>query len=331
MSNWKTIPKVELHLHLEGAAPPEFIREMAAEKNIALDGVFDQNGAYLWSNFAEFLVTYHNACKVLTNPDDFRRLTEAVLAKSAADGVIYTEIFIAPDICGGGDPVAWQEYLSAILEGAQNAKSAHGIEARFIPTCIRNLGAETAINAAKLAVETKGAMVTGFGMGGEERDFTAKDFAPAFAIAAEAGFGITSHAGELCGADSVRDTLNHLPVSRIGHGVRAIEDPELVARIADCGVVLETNPGSNISLNVFENWEDHPIKRLRDAGCKVTISTDDPPYFHTDMPREYRKLHETFAWSASDFLAMNLVAAQAAFCDDTTRKKIIARLNEASI
>lgn len=328
MSDWKTIPKIELHLHLEGAAPPEFIRMLAAEKNITLDGVFDANGAYVWSNFAEFLVTYHAACSVLTGPDEFRRLTEAVLAKSASDGVIYTEIFIAPDICGG-DLVAWKEHLAAILEGAANAKAAHGIEARFIPTCIRNLGAETAINAAKQSVETMGPMVTGFGMGGEERDFTAKDFAPAFAIAADAGMGITSHAGELCGPDSVRDTLDHLPVSRIGHGVRAIEDPDLVKRIVDEGVVLETNPGSNISLNVFDRWEDHPVKRLRDAGCKVTISTDDPPYFHTDMPREYRKLHETFGWDASDFHALNLIAAEAAFCDEETRATLIARLNES--
>ena len=328
MTDWKSIPKVELHLHLEGAAPPDFIRQLAAEKNMALDGVFDDNGAYAWTNFAEFLVTYHKACAVLTGPDEFRRLTEAVLATSAGDGVLYTEVFIAPDICGGGDPVAWHDYLSAILEGAANAKAAHGIDARFIPTCIRNLGADAAVNAAKLSVAEMGPMVTGFGMGGEERDFTAMDFVPAFAIAAEAGMGITSHAGELCGPDSVRDTLDHLPVSRIGHGVRSIEDPELVKRIADEGVVLETNPGSNISLNVFDDWPAHPIKKLRDAGCKVTISTDDPPYFHTDMPREYRKLNETFGWEKDDFLALNLIAAEAAFCDEETRTALIARLKE---
>ncbi len=329
MTDWKTLPKLELHLHLEGGAPPEFIRMLASEKGLSLDGVFDENGAYAWSNFAEFLVTYHKACSVLTGPEEFRRLTEAVLAKSASDGVIYTELFVAPDIFEDGDAAAFKDYMAAIFEGAANAKAVHGIEARFISTAIRNLGPERAVNAAKISADNRSDMLTGFGMGGEERDFTAADFVPAFAVAAEAGLGITSHAGELCGPDSVSETLDHLPVSRIGHGVRAIEDPDLVKRIADEGVVLETNPGSNISLNVFSDWSSHPIQKLREAGCKVTVSTDDPPYFHTDMAHEYHKLAEVFGWHAGDFLNINLAAADAAFCDDATRSTLIARLNEA--
>lgn len=323
----ENLPKVELHLHLEGAAPPAFIRDLAAEKGMALDGVFDAQGAYVWSNFAEFLETYHKACTVLDGPDAFRRLTEAVLAKSAADGVIYTEIFIAPDICGGGDPVAWAEYLAAILEGAELARAEYGIEARFIPTCIRNVGPEAAVRAAELTVAQIGPMVTGFGMGGEERHLRAADFAPAFAVAREAGLGITSHAGELCGPESVAETLEHLRPSRIGHGVRAIEDPDLVRRLADEGVVLEVNPGSNVALSVVPSWAAHPINALHDAGVAVTVSTDDPPYFHTDMRAEYRALAETFGWDAATFRALNQTAIDAAFCDVDTRARITSRLN----
>lgn len=327
--NWAKVPKAELHLHLEGAAPPEFIRQLAREKSVDLSGVFDVHGAYKWSDFAEFLKTYSAACEVLKTPDDFRRLTEAVLAKSAADGVIYTELFIAPDICGGGDPVAWGEFLDGLIQGAVAAETEHGIVARFISTCIRHHGAEAAENAARLTVEAAGPFLTGFGMGGEERFGTAADFAGAFAIAAEGGLGITSHAGEVCGADSVRETLEHLPVTRIGHGVRAIEDAELVAELADKGIVLEVNPGSNIALSVFATWADHPIAKLRAAGVPVTISTDDPPYFHTDMVREYDMLNQTFGWDAEDFRAQNLIAAHAAFCDEATRTALITRLTGA--
>lgn len=326
MSDVENLPKVELHLHLEGAAPPEFIRALAAEKAMTLNGVFDADGAYAWTNFAEFLETYHKACAVLDGPDAFRRLTEAVLAKSAADGVIYTEIFIAPDICGDGDPVAWSEYLAAILQGAETARGAHGIEARFIPTCIRNLGPEAAVRAAQLTTDCVGPMVTGFGMGGEERHLTAADFAPAFAIAAEAGLGITSHAGEICGPESVIETLDHLHPSRIGHGVRAIEDPALVRRLVDEGVVLEVSPGSNVALSVFPTWADHSIQALRAAGVPVTVSTDDPPYFHTDMRYEYRMLAGTFGWTAADFTAVNLTAIDAAFCDVDTKTRLKSRL-----
>ncbi|QHQ34013.1 adenosine deaminase [Algicella marina] len=327
--NWATIPKVELHLHLEGAAPPEFIRQLAREKNVELPGVFDEKGAYRWTDFAEFLRTYAAACSVLQGPEDFGRLAQAVLETSAGDGVIYTEIFIAPDICGGGDKVAWGEYLAALTEAARSAQASHGIVARFISTCIRNHGAEAAENAARLSAGTAGEMLTGFGMGGEERFGSVQDYVKAFAIAAEAGLEITSHAGEICGAESVRETLEHLPVSRIGHGVRAIEDPELVKRLADEEIVLEVNPGSNIALSVYDRWEAHPIQKLRDAGVPVTVSTDDPPYFHTDMPREYRRLHEVFGWDAEDFRAINLTAAHAAFCDEKTRSEIITRLTGA--
>ncbi len=329
MTDWSKLPKTELHLHLEGAAQPDFIRMLAAEKSVDLSGVFDADGAYKWTDFAEFLKTYEAACEVLKSPEDFRRLTEAVLAKSAADGVVYTEIFIAPDICGAGDAVAWREYLDALFQAARNAEAAHGIAARFISTCIRNHGAEAAENAARLTAGAAGGLLTGFGMGGEERNGSAQDFVKAFAIAAEAGLGITSHAGELCGASSVTETLDHLPVSRIGHGVRAIEDPALVERLAEEGIVLEVNPGSNIALSVFEDWTAHPVKHLRDAGVPVTISTDDPPYFHTDLPREYEMLAQTFGWHSEDFLAMNLTAAHAAFCDEQTRSTMITRLTGA--
>lgn len=329
MSDVELLPKVELHLHIEGAAPPDFIRTLAAEKGVPLDGVFDADGNYAWSDFAEFLVTYHRATVALDSPEAYRRLTEAVLAKSAVDGVVYTELFIAPDICGGGDPGAWADYLAAMTQAAHDARDRLGIEARFISTCIRNLGPDRAEAAARLTAATAGGLLTGWGMGGEERQFRAADFARAFDIARDAGLGITSHAGELAGADSVRETLDHLRPTRIGHGVRAIEDPALVARLAAEGVVLEVNPGSNVALAVFPDWASHPIERLRAAGVKVTVSTDDPPYFHTDMRREYRMLSETFGWNAPVFRQLNHVAIAAAFCDEATKNRITARLNEA--
>lgn len=325
MNDWTTVPKTELHLHIEGAAPPDFIRMLAAEKNVNLSKIFDANGNYKWADFADFLACYEAACSVLQTPDDFRRLTEAVLATSAAHGVVYTELFLAPDFCGGGDIGAWREYLAAICEGAQAARTAHGIETRFISTCVRHFGVEKAETIAKISAETKNDMLTGFGMGGEERHLSAADFAKTFAIAGEAGLGLTSHAGEICGAHSVHETLDHLHVSRVGHGVRTIEDADLVARLAHEGVVLEVNPGSNIALSVFPDLAEHPINTLRDAGVLVTVSTDDPPYFHTDMTQEYANLHKVFGWDLSDFNAINRTAMNAAFCDEATRQRMLAK------
>jgi adenosine deaminase len=326
VTDWRAVPKLELHLHLEGAAPPEFIRRLAAEKRIDLTGVFDAEGGYAWTDFAHFLRTYEAACAVLRTPGDYGRLTEAVLAKSAGDGVIYTEIFLAPDLCGGGDPAAWADFLAAILEGAAAARAAHGIEARFIPLAMRHLGPGRAENAARLAAGSAGPAVTGFGMAGEERFGHPRDYARAFAMAGEAGLGLTAHAGEIAGAASVAAALDALPVARIGHGVRAIEDEGVVRRLVEGGTVLEVNPGSNVALGVFPSLAAHPIERLRAAGVAITVSTDDPPYFHTDMAREYAALAATFGWDAADFRALNLTAARAAFCDEATRARLIARL-----
>ncbi|MFN3953547.1 MAG: adenosine deaminase [Pararhodobacter sp.] len=324
------LPKIELHLHIEGAAPPAFIRGLAREKKLDIDGIFSVEGAYAYHDFWDFLKVYEAACTTLQTPRDFARLTAAVLEQSARDGVIYTEVFISPDFCGGGDPGAWREYLHAIEEAATEARRAHGIEMRGIVTCVRHFGAEKARASARCAAETAGPFVTGFGMGGDEKFGQPADFAWAFDCAREAGLRLTSHAGEWGGPESVRDTLDALKVERIGHGVRAIEDPALVAELAERGVVLEVCPGSNVALGLYARFSDHPVARLRERGIKLTLSTDDPPFFHSTNVREYEALAHAFGWTAADFLAINADAARAAFCDDATRRALLSRLESAA-
>lgn len=322
-------PKLELHLHLEGAAPPAFIRAQAKRKNIDLSRIFDDKGAYTYRDFVDFLRIYEAACSVLTTPQDFHDLTLAVLEQSAGHDVIYTEAFLSPDFCGGGDLIAWRDYLAAIETAAETAQTQLGITLRGCVTCIRHFGPEKARKIAQCAQETAGRFVTGFGLAGDENQFEPRDFAYAFDAAREAGLGLTAHAGEWRGPDGVRDTLRDLKVSRIGHGVRAIEDPTLVSELADMGTVLEVCPGSNIALQVYPNLRDHPIARLRDAGVSVTISTDDPPFFHTNMTLEYQRLAEVFDWDAPVFDALNQTALDAAFCDATTRTKLRQTLEDA--
>ncbi len=326
MTDYRAMPKVELHLHLEGGAPPAFIRELAAEQSADLSGIFDNKGAYKWSNFTEFLAVYEAASELLKGPEEFKRLMKAVLSEQASHGVIYTEHFLASDLCGDGSAEAWAEHLAAMNEGAEEAMAEHGIEVRFIPTCIRHFGPEKAEHAARLAAETAGERVTGWGMGGAESLHMPADFATAYKIAEEAGLGLTCHAGEIEGPEMVEATLDALNVTRIGHGVRSVENPATVARLVREGITLEVNPGSNISLSVFPSWADHSINALRDQGVKVTVSTDDPPYFHTDMTREYEMLDKHLGWDKAALKAQNMDAMDAAFCDQATKDRIKARL-----
>ncbi|WP_343502001.1 adenosine deaminase [Alloyangia pacifica] len=325
----KSLPKVELHLHIEGAAPPSFIRGLAQEKKVRLDGVFAEDGSYIYRDFVHFLEVYEAATSVLKSPEDYARLTRAVLEECAKNGVIYAETFISPDFCGGGDLGAWREYLHAMQDAADSAEREMGITLRGVVTCVRHFGPEKAKAAARCAAETAGDWICGFGMGGDENRGEQRDFAYSFDMAREAGLRLTTHAGEWRGAAEVRRAIEDLGVERIGHGVRAIEDPALVDLIAERGITLEVCPGSNVRLGVYPSLAAHPIQKLRDRGVRVTVSTDDPPFFHSTMVQEYENLARTFGWEEEDFIEISKTSADAAFCSADTREALLKRLESA--
>lgn len=325
---WRGAPKVELHLHLEGAAPPALSRAVAARRGVDVAGLFDDAGGYAWAGFAGFLAAYDRVAALYATPEDEAALAEAVLRACAAEGVIYAEVFLSPDHAGAAHAGfgRWAEHLAAVSAGADAAERATGIVARFIPLCVRHLGPEAAVRAATLAARSAHPRVVGFGMAGDERRFAPADFAPAFAIAREAGLGLTAHAGEFGGPDSVRAALDALGLARIGHGVRAIEDAALTARLAAEGVMLEVCPGSNIALGLWPDRAAHPLRRLRDAGVRVSLSTDDPPFFGADMTREYAGAAASCGWDAGAMRAITADALAAAFCDDALKARLAARL-----
>ena len=320
------LPKVELHLHLEGAAPPTFIRGLAKEKHLDISGIFDARGNYRYRDFRDFLKVYEAATSALQTPGDYQRLTLAVLEESAASGVVYSETFVSPDFCGGRDLGAWREYLHAMHEAADQAERQLGITLRGIVTCIRHFGPEKARETAHCAAETAGDWIVGFGIAGDEKIGAPRDFRWAFDCAREAGLRLTAHAGEWGGPESVRAALHDLGVERIGHGVRAIEELALVDELAERGTVLEVCPGSNVALELYKGFRDHPIAELDRRGVKVTISTDDPPFFHTTMAREYEELHRAFDWDEGQFRKIARQSLDAAFCDADTKAKIAKKL-----
>ncbi|SFA99138.1 adenosine deaminase [Poseidonocella pacifica] len=326
--SWKDIPKVELHLHHEGAAPPAFIRGLAQERDVNLTGVFDDNGNYLFGDFAQFLRVYEAATAVLKSPDDYRRLTLAVLEESAKHGVVYTESFISPDFCGGGDLGAWREYLHAIREAADEAERTMGITLRGIVTCIRHFGPDRAKPIALCAAETAGDWIVGFGMGGDETMGAQGDFAYSFDLAREAGLRLTTHAGEWGGAKSIWQAVRDLKVERVGHGIQAIDDLALVDYLAEHEIVLEVCPGSNVALGAVPSFKAHPIAKLRERGVRVTVSTDDPPFFRTTMTREFDELERTFGWGEAEFRELAQTSLDAAFCDADTRDRIAKQLEQ---
>jgi adenosine deaminase len=317
--------KAELHCHIEGAAAPELVIRQAQKygKDVS---PYLQDGSFVWHDFTSFLKAYDFAADLFRTEDDYARLSEHYLTSLARDGAIYSEVFTSPDhaMKAGLSP---QAYTDALGEGMARAKAKTGIEGRMIVTGVRHVGLESIEAAARFAARCGHPLVTGFGVAGDERHGDMEDYVRAFEIAREAGLGITVHAGEFGGWESVQAALDHIRPSRIGHGVRAIENPDLVKRIAAEGVVLECCPGSNIALKVFGSFGEHPFPALRDAGCKVTLNSDDPPYFWTTLKHEYDIAAEHFGMSDKDLTAVTRTAIEAAFVDKKTKAQLLARLN----
>jgi adenosine deaminase len=320
--------KAEIHCHIEGAAPPELTTAQARKYGVDTDA-FLRDGAYVWSNFSEFLVAYDAVAALFRTAADYALLTETYLSELAAINTIYSEIIVSPD---HGDRIGLgaDAYLAGISEGIAAAREKTGIEARIIVTGERHFGPDRVISAAEYAARAKNPLVTGFNLAGEERMGRVADYARAFDIARDAGLGLTIHAGEVCGAFSVADALDLVKPARIGHGVRAIEDPALVERLADLGTVLEVCPGSNVALDVFPDFESHPLQRLRAAGVRVCINSDDPPFFGTSLAREYEIASQTMGMTDREIDAMTRTALEAAFVDETTRANLLARLDAQS-
>jgi adenosine deaminase len=317
------VAMAELHCHIEGAAAPELV-ERQARKYGADTSAFIRDGVFVWEDFTTFLAAYDFSANLFRDEDDYALLAAHYLTSLARDGAIYSEFFTSPDHArrAGLSPEA---YTDALGEGMRRAKAATGIESRMIVTGVRHFGVESVEEAARFAVECGHPLVTGYGMAGEERFGRLADYTRAFDIAREAGLGITVHAGELAGWESVRDALDHIRPSRIGHGVRAIENPDLVKRIADEGVVLEVCPVSNIELKVFPGYDAHPFPALRRAGCKVTLNSDDPPYFHTSLKLEYDVAAMHFGMEPDDLAEVTQAAIEAAFVDEDTREVLLAK------
>lgn len=324
---FRHLPMAELHVHVEGAAPPALVARLAERHGLDLAGLFDSRGRYRWSDFSGFLQAYDRAASVFRTPEDYATLAETYLLEIAATGAIYAELTISPDHAAGAG-LSYRDYVSGLAEGIGRAREEAGIEARMIAVGVRHFGARAVEQVASQVISAGHPLVTGFGLAGDEREGHPANFARAFRMAGEAGLKLTAHAGEVCGPESVTATLDFLRVQRIGHGVRAIEDPQVVNRLARDEVVLEVCPGSNLALGLHERLRFHPVNLLRRAGCRVTLNSDDPPFFHTSLANEYQSCATTFDWSVQDTLEITRNAVRGAFCDPSTRARLMARIAE---
>jgi aminodeoxyfutalosine deaminase len=312
-----TAPRIELHVHLEGTIRPATLLEIARRNDERLPGqtVEELAALYEYTDFGHFIDVWILTTNCLRTRDDFRRVVVDYAAEAASHGAVYLEgIFSPGERMERG--VAAEDIFGGYADGATQAFEEHGVTVRFTPDLYRGLDPEIAFEVARLSVRHADDGVVGLGLGGLEAR-PAEPYRKAFEIARDGGLAIVPHAGEAAGPDSIREILSMDP-DRIRHGIRAVEDPSVLAEIVDRGLVLDVCPTSNLRTGVVSTLADHPLPLLRAAGVPCTINTDDPAMFGTDLGHEYELAAQLGVTDADAYEA----GVTGAVCDSETRARL---------
>jgi adenosine deaminase len=307
------MPKVELHVHLEGSIPPASLLALSSRRGMDLpDTLAGLEEWFRFRDFEHFVQIYVTICRCLEEPEDFQQLLDAVAAEQARQNVVYTEVHftVGTHLMFGHSA---SELRDAMAEGLIDAERRHGVRLRLITDVVRNVPFKWADRTLEWALEMRDRGVVALGLSGFEATHGNEPFVDHFRAAAAAGLRRVAHAGEHAGPASIRSAHELCGAERIGHGVRAVDDPGLVAELAAEGVPLEVCPTSNVRLGVVPDLASHPFERLRAAGVTVTVNSDDPPLFATTLTDEYRRLADTFGYDAETCGALALAALHASF------------------
>lgn len=323
-----SVKKAELHVHLEGTIAPELAKKLAKRNNLVLPPhrLAKDGASYEYSDFLDFLKTYDTVADVIKHPRDYYDITYDYLQKRAAEGGIYVEMMYSPDHAENASGIPSCEHLAAIQQAIDDAEANFAIVGRIIVTAVRHFGAEAALKVATQALKDDVSCVTGFGLGGDEVNFPPRLFEKAYRIAADGGLLCTVHAGEMVDARGMNEAMDCLPIRRIGHGVRAIESKETLARLRDKQIALEVCPTSNVVLGLYPNLQSHPFVKLLNEDIRVSLNSDDPPFFRTCLANEYERMQEIHNFSDAEMQAITRMALEDAFVDEGTRQRLLQRL-----
>ena len=326
MKIFNTVKKAEIHVHLEATITPQLCKKFAKRNNHEIpDEMFGSEYAYQWGDFYDFIKKYDIVTSVIHTPEDYFELTYEYLKECAANNVLYVEAMIS-STHAKAKGMTYDSFLEGVYNASKKAEEDFGIVSRYIMNGIRHLGPESVQNTAREVLDNPHPYLVGFGLAGDELHFPPNLFVKTFDMLKEEKFPISVHAGEWDGPKNIRNAINLLHPTRLGHGVRSIEDPELVKEIIDKDIILETCPSSNIATKIYENYESHPVKTLFDQGVKVTVNSDDPPFFNATIQGEYEVM-EDLGLNKDQLTSLTRNAISSSFCDENNKKKLLSKLD----
>jgi adenosine deaminase len=320
--NWfERVPKVELHLHLEGAIPYdilwELVRKYGGDPSVKNLEMLKQK--FIFKDFGHFIDTWGWKNRFIREYEDLTLIAEAVAKDLVQQDIRYAEVFFTPSDFWAVK-LETQKITAAVRAGLDKVA---GVRVNLVCDFCRNAGVENAARNLAEVNEVKQLGVIGFTIGGSEKEYPPEPFAPVYQKARDLGFHLSAHAGEAAGSESVWGAIRSLKVERIGHGTRINEDPALVEYLSIKKIPLEVCPISNVKTRVVASVKDHPVKQYYDRGIPITISTDDPKMFGNSLAQEYRALYEELGFSPKDIqrIILNGIAASWLAQDD---KKALA-------
>jgi aminodeoxyfutalosine deaminase len=315
----RALPKAELHLHLEGTIDAQTLAALANFHGVSAPPA----DLYDYRDFAGFLQAFKQVCGHLRFPQDYHLVTLRMLERLRRDGVSYAEVYISAGV------MLWKgesfpSLFEGIRAGAQEGRAKYGVAVRWILDAVRQFGVEPARRVAEWAAEFKSEGVIGIGIGGDEAAAPPEPFAEVYEYARQQGLRLTAHAGETAGPESMRGALDALHAERLGHGVTAERDPELMLRLARERIPVDLCLTSNVRTGAIARLEDHPLRRYFDAGMLVSLSTDDPAIFDTDLTREYLLAHTHFGFTPEELARLAYNSFQASFLSEEEKARYTA-------
>ena len=308
----RRLPKAELHLHLEGTISPETLVELSRRHDTEPLTLDQAQALYQYTDFFGFLMAFKAVTERLRTPDDYELITYKMLQQLAAQGVVHAEAYIAVGLVYYWGRGEFEPIFAAVDRAREKAEKGFGITLYWIFDAVRHFGVEPAVRVFRKAAEMKSEYpsIVGIGIGGDERNGAAELFRDAYSEARDAGLRLTVHAGEAVGPESIWGALN-IGAERLGHALTAVHDAELMHLLAERQVPLEICVTSNVKTGCCPKLEDHPVRRYFDEGLMVTLNSDDPTMFGSDLAGEYLLAHDGFGFTEEHLreLASNSIEA----------------------
>jgi adenosine deaminase len=317
----RALPKVQLHCHLEGTVRPRTLAELGRRAGIEFG-----DDPYGFTTFAGFLLAFQAVCKTLDGPGAFARIAREYAEDAASQGVRYAELFVSPSVWAFFHPSIDEE---ACLRAIRDALAGARIETALICDVTRNFGAASARRSVARAARWREHGVIGIGLGGDERRFPANLFRDSFELARNEGLHVVAHAGEVDGPASVRDAVEILGAERIGHGIRALQDPAVVQLLVERGIPVEVCPTSNRRTGACPPEISDPLAALDASGVVVTLDTDDPAMFGCTLLDEYALADESLGREAVVRIARNGI--EASFAPPARKAELLRELEAVAV